>query len=117
MKKLRLYHWRIKTNWGWLDAIGHMEADAIERLLRSEKLLNPSRTVVAIVGSGVVGREVDDDYYRFISERAQEQEKIKHITSLCKTASQIIKVCEAIGFDSNKALGYWACTPREKNSA
>ena len=51
-----------------------------------------------------------------MTDRALEQEKIKKIVGLCRNAGEIARVCEAIGFDANKALSYWACTPREKNS-
>jgi len=116
MKLVRPYHWRIRTNHGWLDTVGVYESDAIENMLRKDRLLNPGRTLVAIIGSGVVGREVSDEFYKFMTDRALEQEKIKKIVGLCRNAGEIVRVCEAIGFDANKALSYWACTPREKNS-
>lgn len=111
----RPYHWRIQTNHGWIDAIGHTAQEAVEKMHRTERLLNPRRFVVS---SGKCERlgHVSWSYWRSEQYRREYREKLRKIAELCSSSSQVIRVAQAIGVDTNDAVGYWGCNnPHKKN--
>lgn len=110
----RPHHWTLKTNHGWEDAIGVDEEDAAGRLFDSNRILSPARNLYIHIGFGIRGRWIDDSYWQWLQDRDRENEKIDKICSLCETSTQVIRVCNVIGFDVNKAWGYWATTPKKE---
>lgn len=116
MNLTRPYHWQLRTNHGWLDAIGATEKEAGENLLRRHKLLYPSQHLAVLLGRGKCGRIVDYEYWKWLKKHHKEKNKVEAICSLCENSIQVRKVSEALGVDVSWALGHWATTPRKKNT-
>lgn len=116
MKRPSHWHfWTIKDQ--MLTGIGVNQTDAFNSAIKSFRLLHPGQFLYPIDHDRTVNKgKVSDEHFKWVIEQQNESDKIDTILSLCNSSSEVIRVCEAIGFDYNKALSRWATTPRKKSA-